>query len=107
VRQARSKEVGAGGEDVGERFSQPMQALRDGDAAVALAIAVRSLTRRERTGVRPASRVVRRSWWRRSAWWALHRFGDGLRIAVVVFVALEECSHILGGHQSGVVAEGF
>src|SRR5215510_13108529 len=76
-------------------------------ARISLAIAVRSLTRRERTGVRLASRVVRRSWWRRSAWWALHRFGDGLRIAVVVFVALEECSHILGGHQSGVVAEGF
>ena len=34
----------------------------------------------------------------------LHGLGDGLRIAVVVFIALEECPHIFGGHESGVVA---
>jgi hypothetical protein len=37
----------------------------------------------------------------------LDGFGDGFRVAEVVFVALEECSHILGRHESGVVAEGF
>jgi len=37
----------------------------------------------------------------------LRRFGDGLRIAVVVFVALEGCLYIFGGHESGVVAEGI
>jgi len=34
VEQAGIKEVGARGEDVGQRHSQPMQALRDGDTAV-------------------------------------------------------------------------
>jgi hypothetical protein len=34
VEQARSEHVGARGEDVGHRQSQPMQALSHGDAAV-------------------------------------------------------------------------
>src|SRR5262249_42581289 len=34
VEQAGSEQVGAGGEDLGQCRSQPMQALRDGDAAV-------------------------------------------------------------------------
>jgi hypothetical protein len=37
----------------------------------------------------------------------LDGFGDGRGVALVVVVALEECSDIFGRHESGVVAEGF
>src|SRR3974377_338775 len=77
-------------------------------ARISLAIAVRSLTRRERTPVQGLQVGVFGGLGGDEAHGrALHRFGDGFRIAVVVFVALEESLYIFGGHESGVVAEGF
>src|SRR5215471_7018867 len=103
-----------GSEHVWQCYSQPMQALRDGDTAVEqegadLVGNGRALA--DEAGAHPVQGLQVELFLGLGGDEAhgrtLDGFGDGLRIAVVVFVTLEECTRVLRGHESGVVAEGF